>query len=369
LGKFITPELFIVFALIQAAVFLLLIRFLDLYEREPLSVLALMAAWGAVGAAILSNVGNQAVLALLPPKIEVALGSAISGPLVEECAKGLALVAAFVLSHWAFERFGFLEFEGATDGIVYGAAVGLGFAFSEDLLYLWNYTSAVGPETGLKEYLGRVDFFGVGQLYHPVYTATFGVGLGLATWSRSWRGRVGFPALGLAAAMLMHAVHNGLVNLVLVVRYGLEATAAWRGRTGFVPADLAERMQATADAAAAVTRLVDYAFVAAFFVAIFLWLLYQRRIIHLELEEETNRGLISRDEWEIMPRYWRRSARYWKLLRGGKLERWRLIRRVHNELVGLAFLKWRLKKTGGDWEQVKRRRRRIANLRSQQVVE
>src|SRR5918994_7737764 len=149
------PEFLVTFALIQAVVFLLLLRFLDLYEREPLSVLALMAAWGAVGGAILSTAGNEAIAALLPPKIEAGLGSAISGPLVEECAKGLALVAAFVLSHWAFERFGFLEFEGVTDGIVYGAAVGLGFAFTEDLLYLWNNTSALGPETGLKEYLRR----------------------------------------------------------------------------------------------------------------------------------------------------------------------------------------------------------------------
>ena len=364
-----SADIYIALALLQSTVFLLLIRFLDLYEREPLSVLAVMAAWGAVGAGLLSSAGNEAVAAMLPPRLEAALGSAISGPLVEECAKGLALVVAFVLSHLALERFGFLEFEGVTDGIVYGAAVGLGFAFTEDLLYLWNYTSALGPETGLSAYLGRVDFFGVGQLYHPVYTGAFGVGLGLATWSRSWKGRIGFPILGLAAAMLMHAVHNGLVNLVLVVRYGLEETAAWRGRMGFVPADLAVRMQATADVAAAVSRLVDYAFVAAFFVAVCLWLLYQRRIIRLELEEEANRRLISHEEWELMPHYWRRSARYWKLLREGKLERWRLIKRVHNELVDLAFLKWRIRKVGGDWGQVERRRRRIANLRSQQVVE
>src|SRR5215212_93751 len=259
------PAFLVTFALIQAVVFLLLIRFLDLYEREPLGVLAIMAAWGATGAIALSLVGNGIVLGLLPSAVGETFGLAIAAPLVEEAAKGLALVIAFCLSWWAARRFGFLEFEGLTDGLVYGAAVGLGFAFTEDLLYLWNYTSEVGPQTGLKEYLGRVDFFGVGQLYHPVYTGAFGVGLGLATWSRSWRGRVGFPVLGLAAAVLMHAVHNGLVNLVLVVRYGLEATATWRGRMGFVPADLAERMQATADAAAAVTRLVDYVFVTAFF--------------------------------------------------------------------------------------------------------
>ena len=43
------PYFFFTYALLQAVVFLLLIRFLDLYEREPLGVLALMFAWGATG--------------------------------------------------------------------------------------------------------------------------------------------------------------------------------------------------------------------------------------------------------------------------------------------------------------------------------
>jgi hypothetical protein len=40
----------IVFALIQSVLFLLLIRFLDFYERKPLSLLALLALWDALGA-------------------------------------------------------------------------------------------------------------------------------------------------------------------------------------------------------------------------------------------------------------------------------------------------------------------------------
>ncbi len=127
-------------------------------------------------------------------------------------------------------------------------------------------------------------------------------------------------------------------------------------------------MQATADAAATVGEVLDYAFVAAFFIAILLWLRHQQRVIHGELEEAA-RGLISREEREAMPLYWRRSVWYWRLLWEGKLERWRLLRRVHSELVDLAFLKWRLRKVGGDWAQVERRRRRIANLKSQRVVE
>jgi RsiW-degrading membrane proteinase PrsW (M82 family) len=364
MGELITPDLIIFFALLQSVFFLLLIRFLDLYEREPLAVLALMFAWGAVGAGILALPINAAILDLLPPKVGALFGEAIAGPLAEETTKGLALVVAFLLSRWVAGRFGGLEFEGLTDGVVYGAAVGLGFAFTEDLFYYLT------REGGLEEYLRRVDFFGVGQLGHAVYAGVFGAGLGLATWSRSWAGRLGIPALGLAAAMLMHAVHNGLVNLALVLRYGMESTAVWKGRfPGFVPRDVAKQMDATDAAAAAVNGWVGYAFVAAFFLAIALWLWYQRRIIRRELAEEAESGVITRAEWELMPRYWRRSARYWRLLREGKLERWRLVRRVHNELVDLAFLKWRLRKVGGDWGKVEKLRRRIVARRSQEVVE
>jgi RsiW-degrading membrane proteinase PrsW (M82 family) len=362
------PAFLVTYALIQAVLFLLLIRFLDLYEREPLSVLALMAAWGATGAVAISLIGNQVVSDLLPPKVGEVFGPSITAPLVEEAAKGLSLIVTFVLSWWAARRFGVLELEGVTDGIVYGAAVGLGFAFTEDLLYLLNTAGEQGLGAGLKEYASRVNFFGAGQLGHAVYTGAFGAGLGLATWSRGWTRWLGFPLLGLAAAMLMHAVHNGLASFVLVWRYGLENTAAALSGVA-LPEELFERMRATADAANAVAEASDYVFVAVFAVAVALWLRYQRRVIRQELEEEVKSGLIDRDEWELMPRYLRRSKQYWGLLWAGKPEHWRQLKRIHSELVDLAFLKWRLARIGGDWDELERRRRRIANLHSQKVVE
>ena len=362
------PAFLVTFALIQGVVFLLLIRFLDLYEREPLSVLALMAAWGATGAVALSLVGNGIVLGLLPPEVGATFGPAVAAPLVEETAKGLALVVAFFLSWWAARRFGFLELEGLTDGMVYAAAVGLGFAFTEDLLYLFNEADETGLGAGLSEYASRVDFFGVGQLGHAVYTAAFGAGLGLATWSRTWRGRLGFPFIGLVAAMLMHAVHNGLPAFLLAWRYGLENTAAAMAG-GSVPGHLFAQMQATAEAANTASKVADYAFVAVFIALVVLWLCHQRRVIRDELEEEVRAGLLDHAEWEMMFRYWDRSKWYWQLLWEGKLERWRLLRRIHNELVDLAFLKWRLKRAARVRGQIERRRKRIAYLRSLEAVE
>jgi hypothetical protein len=254
-----------------------------------------------------------------------------------------------------------------TDGMVYGAAVGLGFAFTEDLFYLFNVAEGQGLGVGLSEYASRVDLFGVGQLGHAVYTGTFGAGLGLATWSQSWRGRLGFPFLGLVAAMLMHAVHNGLPAFVLAWRYGLEnAAAAMSG--GTVPGHLFAQMQATAQTANTASKVADYAFLAAFVALAVLWLRHQRRVIRDELEEETRAGLLDRAEWEMMFRYWDRSRWYWQLLWEGRLERWRLLRRIHNELVDLAFLKRRLGRGAGLGGQVERRRKRIAYLRSLEAI-
>jgi RsiW-degrading membrane proteinase PrsW (M82 family) len=85
-------------ALLQAVVLLAIVRALDVYEREPVRILAVMALWGAVGATSLSLVGNGIVDGLLPEDVAAVWGAAISAPLVEEVAKGIALVVAFLAS-------------------------------------------------------------------------------------------------------------------------------------------------------------------------------------------------------------------------------------------------------------------------------
>lgn len=333
LDEFSSASLF-VFSTLQTVIFLMLIRFMDLYEREPLSILALMFVWGAVGSTAFTIAINRAILSSLFPG-EV-LGTVVNAPLSEETAKGLALVVAFALSYLVAKRFGVMQFNGLTDGLVYGAAVGLGFSFAEDIVYFFRFTLLEGNlDAGLYVYSERVDLLGWGQLGHATFTGMFGAGLGLATWSRSFAGRVGYPLLGFASAVGFHAINNGLAVL---------------GAIGAV-------------------NFFRFVFVVVFLAAIVLWLRYQRQVIRFELGEEVNTGLISQAEWDIIPRYWRRSRWYWQVLLSGKLEQWRALRRVHNELVDLAFLKWRLRRQGGDWGQVERLRRRIYNLKTQEVVE
>lgn len=355
-------SLIITYAVVQTVVLLLLIRFVDLYEREPLSVLALMALWGAIGATTLSAFGNAGLRGVLPADIENVFGSAIYAPLIEEVAKGFALIAFLVVSVRAAGRFGVPRFEGITDGIVYGAAVGLGFAFTEDILYLLQGAAEGGLRFGLVDYLSRRDFFGLSMLHHAIYTAAFGAGLGLATWSTKRIARVLFPLGGLALAMLLHAMNNGLTRLVLVQKYGLEATDQYV--SGLRTVD----MQETASSVASVMRVVDFLLVVAFAVLVQMWLRYQRRVITKELAEEAEAGLISKTELDLMPSYWRRSQWYLQLIRTGQWERWRLLKRIHNELVNLALMKDRARRRGLALDDVDRTRELILKLKAQKVV-
>lgn len=363
----IFASLMITYAVVQTVLLLLAIRFLDPYEREPISVVALMALWGAVGATTLSAVGNVSFDELLPPDVTEVFGTSIYVPAVEEVAKGIALVAFLVISLRARGRFGVPRFEGITDGIVYGAAIGLGFAFTEDVLYLLLSASQGGLERGFVTYLSRRDFFGLGMLHHAIYTATFGAGLGLATWRRRGVSRMLLPVLGLGMAILLHAVNNGAVQLALTLRYGLEKTHQYLvlGPTGIPEGP---EMQSLARSAVSFVETFDYVLVVTFAAAIYLWLRYQRRVIAEELEEETSSGLISRTEWRLMPAYWKRSMWYLQLIRTGQWERWRLLKRIHNELVDLAFLKRRVKRGQADEDSVHRARALIEKLKAQKIV-
>lgn len=83
MDPFAADDLILAYALAQAVIALLLVRFLDLYEREPLAAVFTMFLWGAIGAAVLASVGNEALQNELPRDVETVYGAAISAPVVE----------------------------------------------------------------------------------------------------------------------------------------------------------------------------------------------------------------------------------------------------------------------------------------------
>jgi predicted ATPase/RsiW-degrading membrane proteinase PrsW (M82 family) len=344
-------------------VLLVLIRYLDRYNRQPLGLLALVAAWGATGAAAISVAGNEFVKEMLSGDVRTVFGDAISAPLVEETAKGLALVAAVGPVRWLVKRAGISLFEGVGAGIAYGAAVGLGFGFTEDVYFLVDKARTAGIDAGFETFLYRRDFFGPAILHHAVFTAAFGAGIGLATSTTRRALKLALPAAGFALAVMMHAVNNGLVEFVVVLKYGVGQAADWVREPLLSPA-----VAHTASSVTKLMRVIDFYYLAMFFGAIVYWTIRQRNVIRDELDEEVDLGLIKRSDYALMFDGARRRAADWRLLRSGQLEQLRHEHRLRNAQAQLGLLKWRTRRLGGNWSRVHRARREIATLSTYDVA-
>ncbi len=188
------------FALVPVGPLVAAYLWLDRYEPEPRILLALALAWGACVATFLALIANEVGTVVL--SMSEAGSAVVVAPFVEEFSKGLFLVLLLI---WRRH-----ELDGILDGIVYAGMVGIGFAFTENILYLamaWNGSD--GQEGGLA---GLTVTFVIRCLAspfaHPFFTAMTGIGIGLAITSRSPLGRVAFPLLGYLAAVLCHAAWN-----------------------------------------------------------------------------------------------------------------------------------------------------------------
>lgn len=365
---FTSPASFFFYAILQATIFLLIIRFLDVYEREPIWVVALMGVWGGGIAIPLALFGNEFVSGMLSEELDTVLGAALTAPLVEEIAKGIALVLAFLASRWAFKKWGRMEFDGVMDGIVYGAAVGFGFSVVEDILYFFNFTASSGSlQQGLDVFLMRVDLLGFDSFGHSVYTGFFGAGLGMATWSATQRARLMWPALGLLAGIGMHFLHNGLNGLLFISRFGLDqSAAAFQGAQ--LPVETIERMNATSEFAEKAVGWLDTLWVVLFFALIYIWQRYQKKIITFELAEEANSGFISPDEWAIVPSFVDRTKWYAQLAMAGKFGKLHDVSAAHRELAELAFAKWKVRQGASDLASVDVHRKRLVEMRRRQLA-
>ncbi len=178
---------------------------LDRYEPEPRSLLLLGLGWGAFvatsGALVL-----QTVDALIFESTDTFTATVVA-PITEEAAKGL-----FILLLLFYRRH---ELDGILDGIVYAGMVGIGFAFTENILYLMSaYMGDGGQAGGIG---GAVGLFIVRCVFspfaHPFFTAFTGIGIGLAVTSRSKAVRIIAPALGYLVAVAAHAAWNGSLSL------------------------------------------------------------------------------------------------------------------------------------------------------------
>jgi protease PrsW len=174
---------------------------LDRYEPEPRRLLVGGLLWGVFVATaialLLEGVGG--FVGGLSDKRMLELGA----PLAEEASKGLFLL---LLLWWRRS-----ELDGILDGIVYAGMVGVGFAFTENILYLasaYDGSPDVGPG-GVDALTGTFILRCLASPFaHPLFTACTGVGVGIAVGSRRRWVRIVAPVVGYACAVLAHAAWN-----------------------------------------------------------------------------------------------------------------------------------------------------------------
>ncbi len=177
---------------------------LDLYEREPVSLMIGAFLWGAWVATAFAGPVNGQVSAILHSLLSGGVffpwTAAITAPLVEETYKYLGLVALFLIaSH---------EFDDLMDGFIYGALIGLGFTVTEDVIYFMEHFGGSVPDV-VQGFLVRVV---AGGLYgHVLFTGLAGIGFAYFVVHRDDRPlarRLAVAAGMLALAMFAHFVWN-----------------------------------------------------------------------------------------------------------------------------------------------------------------
>jgi len=266
----------VVVAVVPALVFLWFVWWLDRYDREPWYLVAAAFAWGAVGAIGLAIVGSVSLAApfaaVLDPSASWGLSVVAIAPLVEETAKGLVLLL-LVLHR---------KFDGTIDGVVYGAAVGLGFAVTENVFYYLGVFAKGGAESWLVTVVIRT---GCSTWMHALATATTGAAIGSIKFERSATVRYIVPVVGLVGAMLIHGVYNGAI-----------AVAQWRE----IPALFA------VDVVVLALELV------VMFLLLQLALLRESATIAAELRDEVDRGHVAEGRLAVVPSYFARLVELWR---------------------------------------------------------
>lgn len=304
------PILFValIAAILPTSFYVLLIWWLDRYEREPVMLLATSFLWGAIPAILIALVVELAMAVplglLLQPGHANTVGAVLVSPVVEELAKALALVGLVLLFR--------PEIDDLLDGIVYGALIGAGFAMTENFFYFIS----VGLESGWSglaaTVLLRSVVFG---LSHALFTGITGVGVALAVQSP----RPGWRWLAAPAALLLAVFIHFWHNFTL--------TATGSNALAF-----------------ALTLVADWGGVLTLLAIAMLALRTEKRWVRQHLACEVPQAL-SPEHYRLVQTQWQRLGRVSGWLRGVGLQKASLQAQLHHTAMELAFCKQRRLRT------------------------
>jgi RsiW-degrading membrane proteinase PrsW (M82 family) len=287
----------------------LFVRWVDRFEPEPWGLLLFAFCYGALFATLGGGISSGIVQQLAANALSVpaesekmqAFAATVLAPVFEELFKagGLGILMALSASRLH-------EIDGPLDGVIYGGVIGLGFTLTEDILYVASMYAQAGAVGFAGLLVVRTIFLG---LSHCTFTALTGLGVGLAAESNRRGTKLGAPVAGLAAAIVLHALHNGLPTFFGAGGAVLMIAGSW---------------------------LVNMAF----FALLGILVARDRAIVARELETEVG-DLLHAQEHAMVLSYVTLNAKNLGVLASQGFARFRARRAKQLALMELAFVKWR----------------------------
>lgn len=188
-------------AFLPAMFYLLPLIWIDRYDPEPIWLLALAFAWGALIAVIFSYNLNNAFARVAGRMFGSETGefltTVIAAPIFEEATKGAGVVLLLIF----FRKY----FDDILDGIVFAGTIALGFATVENVIYYGGAFIGGGYENMFALFILRGIF---SPFAHVTFTAMIGIGCGIARETHNKFTRFLTPVAGYFCAVFLHFIWN-----------------------------------------------------------------------------------------------------------------------------------------------------------------
>jgi protease PrsW len=187
---------------------------LDRLRPEPVALLVVALLWGALAATYFSLKLNGWLVEEMGDYGASPRSAIFVAPWVEETMKAAVV---FGIVFWRRH-----DFNSVIAGVVYGGLTGVGFAFTENILYYGQQFQAVlkggaEPSQALDSVQDLFQWRGIAAPFvHPMFTMMTGLGIGLAVRYRHLGVRILAPVAGFCAAVLLHMSYNAIVSFVAV---------------------------------------------------------------------------------------------------------------------------------------------------------
>ena len=295
----------------------LLVNFMDRFEREPWFLRLAAFLWGAIIAIpiafFVERKIDTALLNLLGPAASDVLRSVFQGlnaGITEETIKGAGLLLLFFILRD--------EFDNVTDGIVYGALIGAGFAMVENFRYFAN---------DFQQFPVFLIVYRIvlGWLGHSTFTVCFGAALGYIRHTKvRWRQMV-IPLLGFLLAVGLHSFFDFV---------DFQASAALNSSPG----------DSNVTFLSLLALIGDY--IPPFLAQIFLLyiliksLAHEAAVIREFLAVEVSNGIVKVDEYALLQNSFHRTKAERRVWRQQGWRQWMRVKALYQTEIGLAFRKW-----------------------------